>query len=400
MPRTSRLPLSRRLALTVLLLLGLFGVRYHREIGGLSWPDDLPVDFSNLLVRLGLRHDLPAQPTIGIACDAENDRLLRWARDELAKSPEGAKQRIDLLPLGSIEGAAALVAGDARIHVWCPVSTLYKDAFLDAWQMRHGANPIVHAVDLALSPMVLVMWKERYQAFVGRYREVSFRTLSQAAFEPTGWLAIAGRGDWGAFKLGHPRPDRFNSGLGAVVLMAYDYHDKTKSLRAQDVLDPDFDLWFQAVEKRVVPFEGGSSALLREMERRGPAAFDAVLVEESVAIQALRSDPVRFKGLRLVYPQRNLWNRNPYCILEAPQTDAFERQAALRFAEFLRRVEVQRRLPELGLRPVDPTIPLRYPGSPFVDAEAFGLQIDLGSVCDPPRAEVVNALLAGWQRTR
>src|SRR6185295_13177468 len=307
MSRTPRLPLFGRLAVVVLVALAAFGVRYRQDIGRLSWPEEFHGSFADLLVRLGLRHEVTQLPAVGIACDSENDRFLRWAAGELAARPEGRRQRIELLPLGSIEGAEALVAGDPRIDVWCPVSALYRDTFFEAWQTRHGTNPIVHAVDLALSPLVLVMWRERYQAFLAHYRIVSFRTLSAAAFEPTGWLAIAGRGDWGAFKLGHPRPDRFNSGLGAVVLMAYDYHDKAKGLRAQDVLDPDFDLWYQALEKRVVPFEAGSAGLLRAMMQRGPAAFDAVVVEESVAIEALRADPARFRDLRFVYPQRSLW---------------------------------------------------------------------------------------------
>jgi hypothetical protein len=31
--------------------------------------------------------------------------------------------------------------------------------------------------------------------------------------------------------------------------------------------------------------------------------------------------------------------------------------------------------------------------------EASGLKVDLGSVCDPPKAEVINNLLGLWQRT-
>jgi len=52
-----------------------------------------------------------------------------------------------------------------------------------------------------------------------------------------------------------------------------------------------------------------------------------------------------------------------------------------------------------GFRPGNPAVPVRVPDSPFTQYQRFGLKIDLGTVCEPPRAEVINNLLAGWERT-
>jgi hypothetical protein len=52
-----------------------------------------------------------------------------------------------------------------------------------------------------------------------------------------------------------------------------------------------------------------------------------------------------------------------------------------------------------GFRPGNPAVPVRVPDSPFMKYQRFGLKIDLGTVCEPPRAEVLNNLLAGWERT-
>ena len=83
--------------------------------------------------------------------------------------------------MGSLEGAQAVLRGDRRIHVWSPASALYKDVFLQEWQVQHGGDrSIVREENLALSPMVLVMSAERYEAFAKKYGEVSFKTLSQA----------------------------------------------------------------------------------------------------------------------------------------------------------------------------------------------------------------------------
>jgi hypothetical protein len=41
-----------------------------------------------------------------------------------------------------------------------------------------------------------------------------------------------------------------------------------------------------------------------------------------------------------------------------------------------------------------------FPESPFVTYQKFGLRNDIGQVCDFPPGEVLNNLLAAWQRTR
>src|SRR5262245_13567298 len=62
---------------------------------------------------------------IGIAYGTEKKQWLEWAAREFANSDAGRKVRINLLPMGSLEGAQALLAGDQRINVWSPASSLY-----------------------------------------------------------------------------------------------------------------------------------------------------------------------------------------------------------------------------------------------------------------------------------
>ena len=54
---------------------------------------------------------------------------------------------------------------------------------------------------------------------------------------------------------------------------------------------------------------------------------------------------------------------------------------------------------DVELRPGNPAVPVRTPDSPFVLYQRFGLNADLGSVCEAPKAEVITNLLAGWERT-
>src|SRR6185436_471639 len=173
---------------------------------------------------------------IGIAYGTEKERWLEWAVGEFAKTDDGKRIRVNLIPMGSLEGAQAVLGGDQRIHVWSPASALYKDVFVQNWQDKNNKNPIVREENLALSPMVFVMWAERHEAFVAKYGEVSFRSLGQALAEPSGWQAIAGKPEWGLFKVGHTHPNQSNSGLMTLVLMAYDYHAKARGLELKDIL--------------------------------------------------------------------------------------------------------------------------------------------------------------------
>src|SRR5262245_30770630 len=66
---------------------------------------------------------------IGIAYGTEKQRWLQWAVGEFAKTPEGSHIKVNLIPMGSLEGAQAVLGGDKRIHAWSPASSLYKDVF-------------------------------------------------------------------------------------------------------------------------------------------------------------------------------------------------------------------------------------------------------------------------------
>src|SRR5260221_8058317 len=167
---------------------------------------------------------------IGIAYGTEKKLWLEWAAKEFANTDAGRKVRINLLPMGSLEGAQALLAGDQRIQVWSPASSLYKDRFVQDWSLKYSKSPIAKEDSLALSPMVFIMWDERYQAFQKKYGEVSFDAIAKALLEPTGWQAIAGKPEWGLFKFGHTNPNASNSGLVTLTLMSYEHAKKTKGL--------------------------------------------------------------------------------------------------------------------------------------------------------------------------
>ena len=158
---------------------------------------------------------------IGIAYGTEKQRWLEWAAAEFAKSDDGQRIKINLLPMGSFEGSQAILGGDQRIHAWSPASALVEQGFVQEWGVRRTGSPILRKEPLALTPMVFVMWAERHEAFRAKSGALGFDTVARALQEKSGWAGLAGKPEWGLFKFGHTHPNESNSGLMTIVLAAY-----------------------------------------------------------------------------------------------------------------------------------------------------------------------------------
>jgi len=337
---------------------------------------------------------------LGIAYGTEKQRWLEWAVEEFTKTRDGKRIKIHLIPMGSLEGAHAILNGDQRIQVWSPASSLYKDTFVQEWQVKYSSNPILREEPIALTPMVYVMWDERYQAFVQKYRTVSFATLGQALQEKGGWDSIAQKPDWGLFKFGHTHPNESNSGLMAIVLAAYSYQKKTKDLQLKDVVDVGFQTWMQGFERAVSGLSNSTGNMMKEMVLKGPSSYDALMVYENVTIDYLKNAEGRWGQLRIVYPEYNAWNDNPYYIIDASWSSKEQRQAAETFLNFLLSETIQRASLVHGFRPANPNVPIKFADSPFVKYADYGIKVDLAKICEAPRGEVVNNLLQSWQRSQ
>jgi len=340
------------------------------------------------------------QVQIGIAFGTEKQRWLEWAVAEFAKTSDGKRIKVELIPMGSLEGAHAILAGDQRINVWSPASAAYKDTFVQEWQIKNSGNPILKEEPLALTPMVFVMWDERYKAFIQKYKVVSFDTINQALQEKTGWDGIAHQPDWGLFKFGHTHPNQSNSGLLTIVLAAYTFNHKTKDLTVRDVVNADFQQWLANLERGTSGLVNSTGNLMKEMVLKGPSSYDAAIVYENVSIDFLKNAEGRWGPIHVIYPEYNIWNENPYYIIDAPWSTSDQRKAAQSFLDFLLSERIQREALVHGFRPANPNVPVKFPESPFVMYAGSGVQIDLQKICDPPKAEVVNNLLASWQRTQ
>ncbi len=335
---------------------------------------------------------------IGIAYGTEKQKWLEAAVEEFKSTPEGKHIQVNLIPMGSLEGAHAALSGDKRIDVWSPASAVYKNTFVEDWQAKYGSNPILKEEPLALTPMVFVMWEERYQAFKQHYGVVDFDTINRALHEPGGWQTIGKQPDWGLFKFGHTNPGESNSGILALLLAGHNYFKKTDDLTVGEVTDIKFQAWLSQLESATSSDSNSTGNLMREMVLKGPSSYDALLVYESVAVDYLKNAEGRWGSIHVIYPEYNIWNENPYYILNAPWSSDDQRKAAQAFLDFLLSEPVQRESMNHGFRPANPNVPTRTPDSPWTRYQTNGIKIDLGRICAAPKAEVVTNLLASWQR--
>jgi ABC-type glycerol-3-phosphate transport system substrate-binding protein len=338
------------------------------------------------------------QVEIGIAYGTEKQRWLEWAVQQFKATDQGKDIQVNLIPMGSLEGAHAALNGDQRIQVWSPASAVYKDTFVEDWQAKYGSDPILKEEPLALTPMVFVMWEERYQAFKEHYGAVDFDSLNRALHEAGGWQSIGQHPEWGLFKFGHTNPGESNSGILTLLLAGHSYFKKTEDLSLGDVTNIQFQSWLGRLESASNSDSNSTGNLMREMVLKGPSSYDALLVYESVAIDYLKNAEGRWGPLHVIYPEYNIWNDNPYYILNASWSSADQRKAAQTFLDFLLSEPVQRESITHGFRPANPSVPTRTPDSPWMRFQANGVKLDLGKICAAPKAEVVTNLLASWQR--
>jgi hypothetical protein len=342
--------------------------------------------------------DVPAIQ-LGVAYGTEKKRWFTEAVKRFEGTPEGQRVRVKLLPMGSLESAHALLDRDQRIHVWCPASSMYRDVFVTEWQIKFHGEPIASEEMLALTPMVFVIWQDRYDAFQQQYEELTFSTVSQALHAEGGWSGIADRADWGLFKFGHTHPLESNSGLQALVLMAYDFHEKTAALTVPDIVSSEFQRWLGDLERGVSGLSNSTGTMMREMVLKGPSSFDSVVVYESVAIDYLKNAEGRWGKLHIEYPKYNMWNDNPYYVLATDWTTDEHHRAAGIFLDFLMTEPIQELALTHGFRPGNPEVPVKFPESPFLKYERYGLKIDLPTVCESPAPDVINNLQQVWQRS-
>ncbi len=317
---------------------------------------------------------------------------------------EGRPIQLELEKMGSREMYLEVLEGTRQPDLISPASMLQISILQELSVGRYGA-PVVNRADtttcrpVLTSPVVLVAWKERAEVLWGQTPgDRLWVRLQEALVDPRGWEAY-GRPEWGYIKFGHTNPLKSNGGFQTILLMSYDYFDKTEGLTAAEILsDREYQAWLIAFEGTISKFGDSTGTYMEEIVAYGPSLYDFVSVYEATAIEQAANARGRYGELQVYYPPATSLSDHPFCVVQAEWVRPENAVAAQRFLDFLTGRTAQELALSHGFRPVDPAIPLDQPGSPFLQYAANGLRINLPPEVEVPDGNTLNTLLEFWAR--
>lgn len=329
-----------------------------------------------------------------------------WLGEALQRfGKEHPEVAVDVVEKGSLDMVQALLDQNERPTLISPADDVALNLLTSDWKQKNGSDLVASdgadkPQPLVLTPLVLVAWDDRAAALSGSDKSLNFTHLHDAIKNPKGWPGAGGKADWGFVKLGHTNPTRSNSGLQALILVAYEFQKKRSGLEVKDVLDEKFQTFLKELEKGVPKFGDSTGSFMEEMVLYGPSKYDVVVTYENLAIQHIPNAQGRWGNLRVFYPPQTMWSSHPVALLKGDWVSADQRAAAQKLIAYLRDKPEQQRALALGFRPANPEVPvLSTDGTgPFKNAEAFGVRVDLGSVVEPPAGPVIRNLMELWSR--
>jgi ABC-type Fe3+ transport system substrate-binding protein len=345
--------------------------------------------------------DKPAGPSVEITFEYSTEKK-DWLEAAVAEfQKENPTIQVKLIGKGSLESMQAILDGSDAPVLWSPSDSLVVNLLAADWQTKTGGKLYAATPEpLVLSPLVFVVWEDRAKVLVDSSSgQLSWKTIHKAVVSPKGWPAIGGQPGWGFVKLGHTDPNRSNSGMQAILLMAIEYFGKPNGITVEQLLDPGFQSFVKDIESSVPHFEASTGTFMTDMIRFGPSKYDIAVVYESLAVAQLENAQGRWGSLHVYYPPVTLWSDHPIALLELPKVTAEQRAAAQKLVAFLHGQKIQSTALRFGFRPADPSVPMKTDGAnPFQKMAQYGLALELPAAAQPPEGSVVRNLLMMWNR--
>src|SRR5262245_8845192 len=192
----------------------------------------------------------PARPPIvvNLAYSSEQREWLAAAAQQFADTQPTLRGRPIQLALQD-RGSQAIVAGIEQLK---PVAIIPAGSAQILALSHSGAVKLASGPDapqpIALSPLVLVGWKEPPDRLFPAGTTDVWGRLHNAILK-TNWAdpELGGQQAWGPVKFGHASPRTTNSGVETLILLAYAFASKAQGLTIGDVNAPEFGSWLQEI---------------------------------------------------------------------------------------------------------------------------------------------------------
>ncbi len=338
----------------------------------------------------------PVQLTV--LYSTEKEAWLDAVMDDFEGQVNGRPIEISLEKMGSREMYLAVLDGEEQPDLISPASSL-QSSILEELSPRQFGQPLVRANDesscrsVVQTPLVLVAWQERASVLWGDNPGDSvWRDLQEAVVHPDGWAAY-NHPEWGFIKFTHTNPQTSNSGLMTALLMTYGYAGSRSGLTADVVRDSAFQDWFIEFERMADTSVSSTGTLMGDIVSFGPSKYDIGAVYESTAIEQVQNAAARYGALQIYYPPATIMSDHPFCVLDAEWVTDDKAQAAQVFIDYLLSEPVQQQALTLGFRPVNNSVSLSQPSSPFDQYIANGVKLDIPPDVDIPAGNVLEVLI-------
>jgi hypothetical protein len=177
----------------------------------------------------------PVRPpiTIDISYSSEQDTWIKAAKDQFDKTNPSLRGRPIQITLRS-GGSQSIIDGIAQGRLTptaiIPASSAQIDELNRTNRATAASDSANRPLPIALSPLVLVGWRDRASALFPPGSDVWQQLHETQA------------------KWGHASPLTSNSGSDTLALLAYAYHHKARDLTTADVGDPGFQKWMGEIE--------------------------------------------------------------------------------------------------------------------------------------------------------
>jgi hypothetical protein len=348
----------------------------------------------------------PAGPVVELVFEYSTEKK-DWLETAIAEFHKANPRiRVKLLGKGSLDAASAILDGTDKPVLWSPADSLVANLLGSDWQTKNQAPLFPTTGDtgpqpLLLTPMVFAVWEERAKVLEPTGSgQLSWKAIQRAVNSPRGWAGIGGKPQWGFITLGHTDPNKSNSGMQAIALMAYEYFHITSGLTVDQLLDPKFQDFVKDIERGVQHFESSTGTFMTDMIRFGPSKYDIAVVYESLAVSQLENAQGRWGSLHIYYPPVTIWSDHPIVLLAAPWVTAAQAKAGAQLIAFLRSAPVQTTALRFGFRPANTSVPLKAPdgSNPFARSAPYGLSLELPPAAQPPDGTVIRNMLMMWSR--
>jgi hypothetical protein len=344
----------------------------------------------------------PARPPIvvSLAYSSEQREWLTAAAQQFAATRPMLRGRPIQLVLQD-RGSQAIIASLDQVK---PAAIIPAGSAQIVALSRSGAAKLAGGPNapqpIALSPLVLVGWKERTDLLFPTGTQDVWGRLHDALLKPN-WAdpALGGQQVWGPVKFGHASPRTTNSGVETLLLLAYAHAGKAQDLTAADVNSPEFGAWLQAVEGGVTDVPDSTDTLFNAFLARGPSTYDVVMAYENQAIAGVERAK-RWGEIQVIYPPATLLADHPFAILEAPWVAPEQQEAARLFRDYLLGDAAQRLALRYGFRPASAAVSLdsNEPGNMFPAASVIGVKRELPGSVELPPPDVTEALVSVWRQ--